>query len=306
MKINTKKSLSSNQLIERFAHYLLLDRGLSPVTVECYLNDVRQFILTFPSIERYPPSINTANIRNYLHKLYGYGLSLASIARKLVSIRILCNFITEEYNIAIPGIESNKHPKRKLNLPVVLTQQEINELIKATEQVSDRFWAIRARAIIEVAYGAGLRISELLNLKVSDINFNERFVRVMGKRTKERIVPLGKPAINALKEYLIITRPHYSRNRVTPYLFINQRGRKLSRMGAWKIIRNCVNITGIKKHITPHTFRHSFATHLLEGGADLRAVQEMLGHVNITTTQIYTHIDRSYLRDIYRTYHPRG
>jgi integrase/recombinase XerD len=305
-KVKKTEKLRSNQLIERFVHYLLVERGLSPVTVECYRTDAEQFISTFPIVGQQPKSITAALLRDFLHRLYECDLSLSSLARKLIALRMLCNFIAEEYGIQISGIESIKLPRCKQRLPVVLTQQEINQLIEAVNMVPDRFWAIRAKALMEVAYGAGLRISELLNLKLSDINFSARFVRIVGKRTKERIVPLGKPALNAVKEYLTITRPRYAGNKVTPYLFINQRGGRLSRMGAWKILQTCVRVAGLTKHITPHTLRHSFATHLLEGGADLRAVQEMLGHANITTTQIYTHIDRSYLRDVYRTYHPRS
>lgn len=301
-----RTTAQSNNPIERFAHYLLVERGLSAATVDCYLTDVKQFIASYPVLIEKPYLIKTSQIREFLHKLYECGLSTATLARKLIAIKMLCNFITNEYNIPLSGIESIKLPKRKQNLPLILSQDEINQLINATDKMVNRIWALRAKAMIEVAYGAGLRISELLNLKISDINLNERFIRIVGKRAKERIVPLGKPAIKAIKEYITITRPSYTGKTVSPYLFLNQRGSKLSRMGAWKILQTCVQEAGIEKHITPHTLRHSFATHLLEGGADLRAVQEMLGHSNITTTQIYTHIDRSYLRDIYKTYHPRG
>jgi integrase/recombinase XerD len=304
--LKTFRHLPQNHLIERFAHYLLVERGVSEVTVESYLTDAKQFISTYPMLIKAPHFIKAQHVREFLHKLYECGLVNSTIARKLTSIKMFCNFVKQEYNIEISGIESIKLPKRKQSLPLVLTQQEIAGLIKATDNIVDHFWAIRAKTIIEVAYGAGLRISELLNLKISDVNFNERFVRIIGKRAKERIVPLGKPAIKSIKEYLTTVRPHYSRNTVTPYLFINQRGGKLSRMGVWKILRTCIQNAGIKKHVTPHTLRHSFATHLLEGGADLRAVQEMLGHANITTTQVYTHVDRSYLKDIYQTYHPRS
>lgn len=243
-----------------------------------------------------------------MQKLVETGLAQTTVARKLAAIKALCNFMEKEYSISIPGIESIKSPKTKRRLPVVLTQQEINQLIQSTEKIPDQFSAARAKALLELAYGAGLRVSELSNLTLSDINFNEKFVRIIGKRSKERIVPLGKYALRAVKDYLTFYRPRYAgRNSFSPYLFINRRGGNLSRMAIWKILRTCCELAGLtNKRITPHTLRHSFATHLLEGGADLRAVQEMLGHTNISTTQIYTHLDTKYLRDVYKTFHPRS
>jgi integrase/recombinase XerD len=294
------------ELLERFAHYLLVERGLSRGSVECYLTDVAQFLADQPAVAQAPASVQPGQLRTFIRKLSDCGLASSTIARKLISLRAFCNFLAEEFNIPIKAADALKLPKRGRRLPESLSQQEVARLIEATSQAGDRFWSLRARAMLEVMYGAGLRVSELLNLNTGDININERFVRVIGKRSKERVVPLGELAVRAVRDYLLIARQHYCRKRHSPYLFVNARGGQLSRMGFWKILKICAGLAQIKRRITPHTLRHSFATHLLEGGADLRAVQEMLGHASITTTQIYTHVDRSYLRDVYRTFHPRG
>ncbi len=197
-------------------------------------------------------------------------------------------------------------PKRRRRLPEVLGPDEVAAIIEATGSFADRLWGGRARMMLELLYGSGLRISELLGLKVGDLSLRDGFVRVMGKRSKERVVPMGGFAVKAVRDYLDRVRPVFAGKRLTDRLVLNRRGGPLSRMGAWKILRDCVRASGVTRQVTPHTFRHSFATHLLEGGADLRAVQEMLGHADIGTTQIYTHIDRHYLREVYRTFHPRG
>ncbi len=305
---NSKLSylIEHSRLLEQFSHYLLAERGLTHLSVISYLNDCKQFLCFYPQLDKQPTLLKTELIRQFLQKLAELELAKTTIARKLISIRMLCNFIEQEYNITVPGIESLKTPRQTRRLPTVLTQMEINHLMKSTEKIPDRFASTRAKALLEIAYGAGLRVSELSNLTLSDINFNERFVRIIGKRSKERIVPLGKHALRAVKDYLTFRRQSNNRKSLSPYLFINHRGGKLSRMGIWKIFQVCVRLAGFSKRITPHTLRHSFATHLLEGGADLRAVQEMLGHANIATTQVYTHIDTSYLQDVYKTFHPRG
>ncbi len=197
-------------------------------------------------------------------------------------------------------------PRRSRRLPTVLSQDEVSRVIEACDALEDRFRSLRARAMLETAYACGLRASELLGLKTNDVAFADGFVRVLGKRGKERVVPLGRPAAEAVRTYVEQARPHFARKRVSPYLFLNARGGRLSRMGLFGILKAVVAASGLKRRITPHTFRHSFATHLLEGGADLRAVQEMLGHSQITTTQIYTSVDRDYVREVHRTFHPRG
>ncbi len=305
-----KKSKSTDfdkfPVLVEFSHYLLVERGVSKVSVDCYLTDVKQFLSDNPKIAGNLHLLNTAILRRFIRKMSEFGAAPATVARKLVSLRIFCEFLESEMQLSPNPAEDLKLPRQRRRLPETLTQSEINQLIQDTEKGKNYFWGLRAKALLEVGYGAGLRVSELLNLKISDIDLQERFVRVYGKRSRERFVPLGKPAIDAVKDYLAFGRGYYVRKRVSPYLFINRRGEKLTRMGFWKILKTCVTLAGIERRVTPHTLRHSFATHLLEGGADLRAVQEMLGHANIATTQIYTHVDRVYLREVYRTFHPRG
>ncbi len=293
-------------LLLEFSHYLLVERGVNKVSAECYLTDVKQFLLDNPEIADDFRLLDTEMLRGFVRKLSNLGAAPATIARKLVSLRIFCEFLESEFHLSPNPAEDLKLPRQRRRLPEILTQSEIIRLIESSTKSKNFFWGLRARAMLEMAYGAGLRVSELLNIKVSDVDLQERFVRVYGKRARERLVPVGKPAVDAINEYLALGREHYTRGRVSPYLFVNNRGNKLTRMGFWKILQTCVTFAGLKKRVTPHTLRHSFATHLLEGGADLRAVQEMLGHASIATTQIYTHIDRSYLREVYRTFHPRG
>ena len=194
-------------------------------------------------------------------------------------------------------------PRKWRTLPEVLGVEEIEKLLTAPSL--DEPFAFRDRAMLELAYGAGLRVSEWISLNVRDVMLQDHLVRVFGKGAKERLVPIGRRAIGAIAIYLRELRPKLERGEGKGILFLNARGQPMSRMGAWKILRKYVEQVGITKPVTPHTLRHSFATHLLEGGADLRAVQEMLGHVDISTTQIYTHVDREYLRTVHKQFHPR-
>jgi len=202
-------------------------------------------------------------------------------------------------------MERVSSPKLKKGLPLVLSVTEVDSILARPD--TSNVLGLRDKALLELLYACGVRVSELLGLKVSDLFFNEEMIRVFGKGSKERLVPVGRSAVKWVKEYLMKSRPmlekkHKSEN----FLFLNRRGTKLSRMGIWKIVDKYVKDAGIKKEVHPHTFRHSFATHLLEGGADLRAVQEMLGHADISTTQIYTHIDREYIKQMHKDFHPRG
>jgi integrase/recombinase XerD len=186
----------------------------------------------------------------------------------------------------------------------VLSVEEIDRLVSAP--ALEEPLALRDRAMLELAYAAGLRVSEWIGIEMKDVLFDEQVLRVFGKGSKERLVPVGRRALGAVALYLRELRPRLEKGSGRGVLFLNARGEPLTRMGAWKILRRHVTRAGIEKHVTPHTLRHSFATHLLEGGADLRAVQDMLGHADISTTQIYTHVDREYLRDVHKQYHPRG
>jgi integrase/recombinase XerD len=195
-------------------------------------------------------------------------------------------------------------PRTWRRLPGALTRAEMQKLLDAPDLADRMFW--RDRALLEFAYASGVRVSELTTLKLRDLALNDGFASVFGKGAKERLVPLGRAAINALQTYLREVRPGLASNGTDGVVFLNAQGRPLTRMGVWKILRKHVVAAGLEKRVTPHTLRHSFATHLLEGGADLAAVQEMLGHADISTTQIYTHVDREYLRDVHRKFHPRA
>jgi integrase/recombinase XerD len=214
------------------------------------------------------------------------------------------------YLIASSYIEANpmekiSAPKVSKGLPNVLNINEIEAILSQPD--TSKKLGLRDKALLETFYACGLRVSELINLKISDLFLNEEMIRVFGKGSKERFVPIGSSAINWITEYLKNSRPLLEKKAKSQHvLFLNSRGTKLSRMGVWKIVDSNAKLAGIKKEVHPHTFRHSFATHLLEGGADLRAVQEMLGHVDISTTQIYTHIDRDYIKQVHKDYHPRG
>jgi len=275
-------------------------------SAECYRSDVRQFLESVPLAATSPAQVTRQTVQGYVRRLSSLGLASTTMARKLTSIRLFYRFLASDMKLEGNPADDLDLPRQRRRLPQVLTQDEVLRLITAGASAPRKPWALRSRAMLELMYGSGLRVSELLNLTASDVALSDRFVRVMGKRSKERVVPLGQYAIDAIHDYLNLSRPLYAGKRTSPYLFLNHRGGRLSRMGFLKILRQCVALSGIKRRVTPHTLRHSFATHLLEGGADLRSVQEMLGHASIVTTQIYTHVDREYLREVHRTFHPRG
>jgi integrase/recombinase XerD len=293
-------------LLERFGSYLLVERGVVKGSADCYLADTRQFLDSVPGATTVPDGVTRQGLQQYCRDLAAAGLAATTIARKLTSVRLFYRFLAAETGLAINPADDLELPKLPRRLPGVLTPDEVTQLVEAAGSAPERFWALRSRAMLEVMYGCGLRVSELLSLAMGDVSLTDRFVRVMGKRSKERVVPMGRPAADAVREYVNMARPHFAGKRTSPYLFLNHRGGRLSRMGFLKILRSCVALAGLKRRVTPHTLRHSFATHLLEGGADLRSVQEMLGHARIATTQIYTHVDRAYLREVHRTFHPRG
>jgi integrase/recombinase XerD len=226
------------------------------------------------------------------------------VRRTVSALRTYYRFLLEDGHLSVDPSERLDTPARWRTLPSVLTVHDVERLL-AAPSVEDPF-AFRDRAMLELAYGAGLRVSEWITLAVKDVLFTDQLLRVFGKGAKERLVPVGRSAIGATAVYLRELRPRLDRGQGKGVLFLNARGEPLSRMGAWKILRKHVDAAGLATTITPHTLRHTFATHLLEGGADLRAVQEMLGHASIATTQIYTHVDREYLRSVHRQYHPRS
>jgi integrase/recombinase XerD len=243
-----------------------------------------------PEVTRHPAETSRKTLHDYARQLGAAGLATTTVARKLVSIRLFYRFLASEQHLAANPADDIDLPKQRRKLPSVLTQDEVGKLIEAAGSAPDRFWALRSRAMLEVMYGSGLRVSELLSLGTTSISLTDGFLRVMGKRSKERVVPLGQPAVNAVRDYLSAARPHYAGKKTSPVLFLNKRGSGLSRMGFLKILRSCVALAGISRRVTPHTLRHSFATHLLESGYDIRTIQELLGHHDISTTMVYTHV----------------
>jgi integrase/recombinase XerD len=292
-------------LLARFTDYVALEQGLSPRTQEAYERDLQRFAEYAESRGvAAPPDITARMLREFVYHLKDLGLSPASIRRNVSAVRAYFRFLTGDGLVVRDPSERLETPKRWRSLPEVLTVDEVQRLL-ASPTLDDAL-VFRDRALLELAYGAGLRVSEWITLGVRDLLLDQGLVRVFGKGSKERMVPIGRSAIGAAAIYLRELRPKLEKGEGKGVLFLNARGRPLTRMGAWKILRGHVERAGITKHVSPHTLRHSFATHLLEGGADLRAVQEMLGHVDIATTQIYTHVDREYLRQVHRSYHPRG
>lgn len=292
-------------LLERFLDFLALEQGASPRTSEAYQRDVERLVLyVIVKGARTPSDISSRVLREFVYHLKDLGLAPASIRRNVSSVRTYFRFLLADGHVVRDPSERLETPKRWRTLPDVLSVDEVGRLLNAPSL--DEPFTFRDRALLELAYGAGLRVSEWITLGVRDVLFEDGLVRVFGKGSKERLVPIGRSAIGAVAIYLRELRPRLERGEGKGMLILNARGRPLSRMGAWKILKHHVAKAQITKHVSPHTLRHSFATHLLEGGADLRAVQEMLGHADISTTQIYTHVDREYLRAVHKQYHPRA
>ena len=291
--------------LEQFRDYLTLEQGVSPRTDEAYGRDVARFAV-YATVKgaATPVDVTARMLREYIYHLKDLGLAPASIRRNVSAVRTYFKFLVGEGHVVRDPSDRLETPKRWRTLPDVLTADEAARLLAAP--TLDEPLAFRDRAMLELAYGAGLRVSEWITLAVRDVMFDDALVRVFGKGSKERLVPIGRKAIGAVAIYLRELRPKLEHGHGKGTLFLNARGTPLSRMGAWKILQRHVKTAGLAKRVTPHTLRHSFATHLLENGADLRAVQEMLGHADIATTQIYTHVDREYLRSVHKQYHPRA
>jgi integrase/recombinase XerD len=292
-------------LIEEFITYLNVERGLSKNTVESYGKDLEKFVsyLGAHRIKSFD-DVKRTDITGYLLSEKTRGLAPNSLARNLVSVKMLFRFLVSNRFIRNDVTDVLESPKTWKYLPGVLSVGEVDELLHMPDSRTP--YGRRDRAILEVMYATGLRVSEAACLKLSDINMEAGYVRCMGKGSKERIVPVGRKARTALKSYLETARPALLSGRVGDNLFITRIGKPFTRQGLWKIIKGYSRSLKSGKEITPHTLRHSFATHLLSRGADLRVVQEMLGHSDIATTQIYTHVDGDRLKAIHKKFHPRG
>jgi integrase/recombinase XerD len=292
-------------LVEPFMDHLRFERGLSGNTLDAYRHDVvRMAAFARQAGRAGPGEVTTADLRALLLQLKDLGLAPSSIARNLSSIRTYFRFLLGEGEVTADPSDRISMPKQWLRLPQALSVPEMERLLEAPDLMHPLAW--RDRAMLEFAYATGVRVSELIGVRVRDLHFDDGFVSVFGKGSKERLVPIGARAVGTVAIYLRETRPRLDVGKGEGRVFLNARGRPLTRMGVWKILQQHVETAQIEKHVTPHTLRHSFATHLLEGGADLLAVQEMLGHADVSTTQIYTHVDRNYLAQEHRAHHPRA
>jgi integrase/recombinase XerD len=299
------KPPTPDALIDQFLNYLLVEKGLAQKTLDAYSRDIiryRNFLAENNSTAF--SEEDAPLILKHLILLRKDGLKARSRARHLVAIRGFYRFLVQEKILRNDPARMIDLPKSGLKLPHVLSREEIELLLKAPDP--HKPIGVRDAAMLELLYAAGLRVSELINLKLQDINLEAGFVRIFGKGSRERIVPIGSHAREKVSTYLKAVRSRRSKQTTSPYLFIARAAKPMTRQGFWKLLRRYALKAGLKKKITPHSLRHSFASHLLEGGADLRAVQVMLGHVDISTTQIYTHVTRDHLKKLHQKFHPRG
>lgn len=291
--------------LEQFQDYLTFERGLSDRTVAAYRRDVGRWraFVEDQGVED-PRAVTVVHLRAWTFALKEAGLAPRSIRRAQSALRTYFGFLLGEGVIEADPTDRIQAPKVDRKLPEFLTEEEVARLLVAPDEGHALYW--RDRAILEFLYATGVRVSELTELALSSLDREEGFATVFGKGAKERIVPVGGPALRALGRYLRDVRPRLDAGGGQGRVFLNARGRPIRRESVWSLVRAAARRAGIGRRVSPHTLRHSFATHLVEGGADLAAVQELLGHADISTTQVYTHVDRTYLRDVHRRYHPRA
>ncbi len=293
-------------LLNEFKYYLVNEKGLASNTIDSYYIDVNEYIMY---LEKYknitnPKMITNNIIKDYLKNLHKKRLKSSTFARKISSLKSFHHYLYLEKEIYEDFMKQITTPKVEKVLPNVLAIEEILMMMETLN--NDEPLTLRNLALIELIYGSGLRVSELLNLKLNNIHFSANYAKIQGKGSKERIVPLGEMSLVALRKYLADGRPLLLKNNVSDYIFLNLYGNQLSRQGFYKILKEIAINANIKKEISPHTLRHSFATHLLEAGVDLKTLQDLLGHKDISTTQIYTHISQKHLKDVYLKSHPRA
>jgi integrase/recombinase XerD len=292
--------------IKSFSNFLKLERALSANSIQAYLNDVRKLhqYIELKGIQILPSQITHDHLRDFIHWINELGMSTASQSRVISGIKSFYRFLLMENEIEKDPSELIKAPRKGRKLPEVLSVDEINKLIAAIDLSQPE--GQRNKAIVETLYSCGLRVSELVNLQLSNLYLKKGFIRVIGKGNKERLIPISQQAIKEINNYFPYRNSLRINKEDEDIVFLNRRGKPLTRVMIFTIIRGLSIQAGIKKKISPHTLRHSFATHLIEGGADLRAIQEMLGHESIMTTEIYTHLDRQFLKDTILSHHPRA
>ncbi len=295
----------SDELLDRYYNYLSVERRLSANTLESYGRDIKKYLIFLESRNNRSIATSTRlDLLAFINVEKKRGLSSRSCARALSCVKTFYKFLVQDGVLKKSPILDVETPRMEKKLPSVLSVDEVEALISAPD--SDTALGLRDRALFELLYATGLRVSELVSLTVNAINVEAGFVLVMGKGSKERVIPVGEEALKWLRRHLLEARQLILRTRTSKYLFTNRFGARLSRQGFWKIVKKYCLKAGIVKKISPHTLRHSFASHLLAGGADLRSVQTMLGHEDISTTQIYTHVEKERLKTIHDKYHPRG
>ena len=297
-------NMIDEELVESFLNYLIVECGLSENTIKGYKSDLRNFsnYLKNKGIKRFQ-DLRANMIVNYIEKEKQRGLSENSISRSLVTAKMFYKYMITEGKISRNPMSSISSPKLQKHLPEVLHYKAVEKMLQVPN--CNEKLGIRDKAILELMYATGARVSEVASIKVSWVSLDYGFIKCQGKGSKQRIVPIGTKAVNSVRKYLQDVRPLLSKGKDGETLFLSRTGKKLRRENIWELVRKYAKCAGIK-NVSPHTLRHSFATHLLEGGADLRSVQEMLGHANISTTQIYTHVDRKYLKSVHQKFHPRA
>jgi integrase/recombinase XerD len=292
------------QDIQLFMNYLRVEKGVSDNTLQAYRRDIQKLALFAGKRKLGTDSAGRSDIVDFLGTLYRQGLDSRSVARHLVTIRHFFRFALTEGLITADPAENIESPKFRQSLPDFLSVEEVDRLLRQPDTSTTA--GLRDKAMIELMYSTGLRVSELCNLRVGDVQMDPGCLRCIGKGNKERLVPIGRGALKVLEEYLRKARPKLAADRVSPNVFLNQKAHRISRMAFWKILSDYGRKAGLRKSLTPHMLRHSFATHLLDRGADLRSVQIMLGHSDISTTQIYTHVVEERLKQVYKAHHPRA
>jgi integrase/recombinase XerD len=289
---------------DQFLDYLVSEKGLAPLTVEAYARDIRAYLDTLEERNiRSTREIGSEVLELHMVRLAKRGLAASSRSRALSAIRHFHAFLSREGRMSADAGTAVSRPKKAKRMPKVLTIEQVELLL---DQPDDSPAGLRDRAMLEIAYAAGLRVSELCGLSFEQIHSGDLVLVVEGKGRKQRMVPYGKPAGRALEAYLSAGRPHLAKGKATSAVFLNHHGRGISRVGFFKRLKEYARTAGIQRDVTPHVLRHSFATHLLQGGADLRYVQELLGHADISTTQIYTNVDTRHLVEVHRAFHPRA
>lgn len=294
-----------NDQLQDFLHYLIVEKRLAKNTIDAYNQDLKAYLefLNARNIESMK-HVTREHIHQYLAQMQRENKALSSIARSISSIKAFHQFLYRD-EVVPEDVTVHVHtPKIKKQLPKVLSQAEVEKLLAQPDESTP--FGIRNKAMLELLYATGIRVSELIQLDLNDVHLQNGLLKTTGKGNKERLIPVGMMAQKALAKYLTYGRPHIVKNRQEQALFLNRLGKRLTRQGFWKIIKQLAQEASIEKTLTPHTLRHSFATHLLENGADLRSVQEMLGHADISTTQIYTHVTNQHLKKVYKQYHPRA